>query len=320
MFLDYSLWDEHLFYEKLEQYIGGELGLKDFTVFSYPPNYDQKSEKKIIETLRSIWNREELLKWQEEGKLEMRLKAYEKKGTKELTSYFENSDDSRDIFLLFTEDEEQKRVAVIRDEKCREKTIEVLEHVVHIVRSHHKTRLQIKQLEKVGSLIYADDVTNLYNQRKLVLDVNEAITRHEKYGENFSVLFIDIDHFKNVNDGHGHLIGTLLLKEVAHILQRVLRESDLIYRYGGDEFVMVVPKADSVVARRIGERVLKSVKNHSFRIKDHEPFKLSVSIGIAEFPKDAYSSEEILAMADNMMYKAKSNGRGQVCMADEFYK
>ena len=190
--------------------------------------------------------------------------------------------------------------------------------------SHSQERLD--ELRKFEDLVHLDDVTGLYNQRKLMKDLEQAIIRHKELKEEFSILFIDIDHFKSVNDGHGHLVGTQLLTEMANLLKRTLRESDLIYRYGGDEFVMLVPDVTTETAQLIGERVLNAVKMTEFNIEENdifenaESFKLTVSIGVAGFPKDARTKDEILGIADKMMYEAKKGGRGRVCFTQDLLK
>lgn len=178
---------------------------------------------------------------------------------------------------------------------------------------------RLDELKKVENLVHVDDVTGLYNQRKLLKDIELAVERYREFKEVFTILFIDIDHFKNVNDGHGHLVGTQLLTSLGELLKTTLRESDLIYRYGGDEFVMIIPDVDGETGKLIGDRVLEAVKNENFHAgvssinKKDSNFHLTVSIGVATFPEDAKNQEEILSMADKMMYEAKKTGRGRVC-------
>lgn len=183
---------------------------------------------------------------------------------------------------------------------------------------------RLDELKKVENLIHVDDVTGLYNQRKLLKDIESAVERHKEMGEVFTVLFIDIDHFKNVNDDYGHIVGTQLLASMGDLLKKTLRESDLIYRYGGDEFVMLIPDVNGETGKSIGERVLSAIKDHEFTFNvpdcnDNKPgaLKLTVSIGVANFPGDAKDKEEILSMADKMMYEAKKGGRGRVCYTVE---
>ena len=181
----------------------------------------------------------------------------------------------------------------------------------------------LDELKKVENLIHIDDVTGLYNQRKLLKDLDMAISRYKELKEEFSILFIDIDHFKQVNDGHGHLVGTHLLTAMGDLLKKTLRESDLIYRYGGDEFVMLIPDVGHEIGRVIGDRVLSSVKKEIFKIQSQkdkfktDKFNLSVSIGVATYPKDASNKEDILSIADRMMYEAKQGGRGRVCYTSD---
>ena len=171
-----------------------------------------------------------------------------------------------------------------------------------------------------NTLVHVDDVTGLFNQRKLNDDLDKWIGRYHSFGETFAVLFIDIDHFKNVNDGHGHLVGTQILSEVGALLKGVLRKNDLIYRYGGDEFVLIVPGVNQSTAHKIGERILKKVKNKEFGYSDsNKGFNLTVSIGIALFPENGKNRQDILSLADKMMYAAKSSGRGAVRMALEYF-
>ncbi|MCR9206150.1 MAG: GGDEF domain-containing protein, partial [Halobacteriovoraceae bacterium] len=158
---------------------------------------------------------------------------------------------------------------------------------------------RLDELKKVENLIHVDDVTGLYNQRKLLKDIETAVERHTEMGEVFTVLFIDIDHFKNVNDDYGHIVGTQLLASMGELLKNTLRESDLIYRYGGDEFVMLLPDVTGETGKSIGERILSAIKEYEFTFdvpknfeKKPNTLKLTVSIGVANFPADAKDKEE----------------------------
>ena len=96
----------------------------------------------------------------------------------------------------------------------------------------------------MSSLAHTDDVTGLYNQRKLLRDLDQKIVHTLQTDGYFSLIFLDIDNFKNVNDGHGHIIGTKLLVQVAGVIRKVIRDTDYIYRYGGDEFVIILPEVE----------------------------------------------------------------------------
>jgi diguanylate cyclase (GGDEF)-like protein len=145
--------------------------------------------------------------------------------------------------------------------------------------------------------------------------------QHEK--DPFCVLFIDIDHFKKVNDNYGHLVGTKLLESVARDVKTLLRDSDISYRYGGDEFVIILVDSDRQSGKIVGQRILDKISSgeYVFEIRhEKKSIKLSVSIGVAEFPTDAKNSEEVLALADRMMYEAKESGRGLVFNTQDVFK
>lgn len=164
------------------------------------------------------------------------------------------------------------------------------------------------------SLVDIDDVTGLYNQRRLYKDLDVQAKKNKETKAPFSVLFLDIDHFKSVNDGSGHLVGSQLLADLADRLKKVLRPSDTFYRYGGDEFVIILPGVSIYHGLKIGRRILKKIKEKPFKVADlGDSFNLSVSIGLATFPVHIKSVNGVLELADNMLYRAKDLGRGRVC-------
>jgi len=170
------------------------------------------------------------------------------------------------------------------------------------------------QLEnkKLFQLSHTDEVTGLYNQRKLALDLESTIDDHKTQNKTFSLMFIDIDHFKRVNDNYGHIIGSKMLIDIGAVLKYLLRASDDIYRYGGDEFIVIMRNVNLTIVQKIALRILESIKKKDFIVGKDEVYHLSVSIGIAEFPTDAKTSKEIIKFADEMMYESKKSGRGKV--------
>lgn len=179
-----------------------------------------------------------------------------------------------------------------------------------------KTSLSIlsegKRREEMRLLSVTDEVTGLYNQRKLVEDLEYYISRdqHEQLG--FSLLFVDIDYFKTVNDQFGHVVGSQLLVDLARVLKRQLRDSDLVYRYGGDEFIVLLPRTSVEESKKIAVRISEAVKAEEFDIDHEKKYKLSLSIGMAEYPTDATDAKAIIDFADKMMYLSKKSGRGKV--------
>jgi diguanylate cyclase (GGDEF)-like protein len=188
-----------------------------------------------------------------------------------------------------------------------------------MVQNGHQQLLLAKAKEDLTLLVHNDDVTGLYNQRKLQADLETLINNYHLQRDIFSVVFIDIDHFKSVNDGHGHLIGSQLLVEIAQVLRACLRDEDFIYRYGGDEFVVILPHANLDDAKIVGERILTEIKAHQFISSKRKNLSMSASVGVAEFPRDAANKDDILNIADSMMYKAKNAGRGKVVTTREMF-
>lgn len=181
----------------------------------------------------------------------------------------------------------------------------------------HIYRMNKEKEHNLQALATTDDVTGLYNQRKLSQDLMAAVEYHEKNHKNFSIMFIDVDHFKNVNDSFGHVIGSQLLIDIGEVLTQLLRSSDDIYRYGGDEFVVIMPSVKIDTVHEIATRILKKIKSKKFDIGEGKEYQLSVSIGIAEYPTDATDAKKIIQFADEMMYKSKESGRGKVFHINE---
>jgi diguanylate cyclase (GGDEF)-like protein len=200
---------------------------------------------------------------------------------------------------------------------------EVLIHLSKFIESHLKIIEKFDELYKSQELIHIDDVTGLYNQRKLYKDLASLVEKFQSEKDPFCVLFIDIDHFKKVNDNYGHLVGTKLLENVAKDVKSLLRDTDISYRYGGDEFVVILVDSDGQSGKIVGERILAKIRtqDYSVDIRDNNKhINLSVSIGVAEFPTDAKNAQEVLAIADRMMYEAKESGRGLVFNTQDVFK
>ncbi|MFG1501597.1 GGDEF domain-containing protein [Halobacteriovorax sp. XZX-3] len=201
---------------------------------------------------------------------------------------------------------------------------DIFRQLENYIQSKFRSLLQVKELQRLQALAHVDDVTGLYNQRKFKSDIDAAIREYDALERSFSLIFIDIDYFKSINDGHGHLIGTSLLQQVAETIRSTVREDDLCYRYGGDEFVVLAPYSSLEDAKMIGQRILSRVKSTVYKIEaeleinthEDEDVQLSVSIGVANYPTNASGRNEIIGMADRMMYEAKKSGRGKVCVAD----
>jgi diguanylate cyclase (GGDEF)-like protein len=173
---------------------------------------------------------------------------------------------------------------------------------------HHLGRLQ-----QVEHLAYLDDLTHLYNVRYLDL----ALEREVSGGRPFTLLFLDLDHFKQVNDVHGHLSGSKLLVEVARVLRSCVRDEDVVARYGGDEYVVLLVGIDSGGGLKVAERVRRAIEDHRYLSREGARVRITASIGLASFPEHATTKAEILDFADRAMYRGKRSSRNVVYMASK---
>jgi two-component system cell cycle response regulator len=162
------------------------------------------------------------------------------------------------------------------------------------------------------SLALTDDLTGLYNHRYLTAHMETALRRAEANGKPLSVLMLDIDFFKHVNDTYGHAVGDLVLKELAGRMTRSIREFDTAARRGGEEFVVVMPECDVAIALNVAERLRQLVANRPFCTGEGRDVPVTVSIGIASHQNDADTAGQLLARADEALYEAKRKGRNRV--------
>jgi diguanylate cyclase (GGDEF)-like protein len=168
-------------------------------------------------------------------------------------------------------------------------------------------------------LSYIDDLTGLYNSRYLDMALGTALGMAGNAEKGFSVLFIDIDYFKKVNDGYGHLIGSQLLIQVGSLIRKSVRAIDKVFRYGGDEFIVLLSEVSAAIAMETAERVRQEIERRTFKFQGAQ-LSLTVSIGVACFPEHGLDKKEIIRLADVAMYSSKKRGRNQVLMASEFFK
>lgn len=194
------------------------------------------------------------------------------------------------------------------------KELAVLEKIVRFFDEKMQTIADLK------GLTYTDDLTGLYNQRYLELILDREISLSKRNETQFSVLFMDLDHFKNVNDTHGHLIGSRLLYEVGQEVKKTLRESDITFRYGGDEFVMILSHTDLKDAVLVAERVRVQIEKKRFLVREGLEIRLTASIGVANVPDHAETKQQILRAADAALYGVKKAVRNKVIAATASFK
>lgn len=173
---------------------------------------------------------------------------------------------------------------------------------------------------RARELLNVDELTGLYNYRYLDIALEHEIKRSERFGSGFSVIFLDIDLLKQVNDRYGHLAGSMVLKEMGALLKRSLRDVDIIIRYGGDEFTIILVETNPVAKSSVCERLRRGIENHTFLAEQGLNLKLTASLGYACYPTDTSSKHDLLEMADNAMYQSKFSGKNRVFHASVLLK
>ncbi len=190
--------------------------------------------------------------------------------------------------------------------------------VARLLATQAQTSLQnAERYHQAKERAFVDDVTGVYNARYLFTALDHEVRRAERYGSELTLLFLDVDRFKLVNDHHGHLVGSRTLRGLADVLGRCIRQVDTLARYGGDEFTILLVDTSLETGLTIAERIRESVAGSRFEARGHEGLQISLSIGVAAYPAHGDSAETLIDMADKAMYRAKSLGRDRVCSASD---
>lgn len=180
-------------------------------------------------------------------------------------------------------------------------------------------KLQLLPAEELDSLLLfanEDSLTGLYNHRYFQERLRYEVIRSQRYKHSISLLFIDLDHFKEFNDKYGHLKGDILLREVSSFFKQNSRHADAVARYGGDEFAFILPETNSKQALLAAERLQKAFRAKKFGIQlPGVTLRISISMGVATFMRKIGVARELIAAADQALYKAKEKGRSCICRA-----
>lgn len=167
-----------------------------------------------------------------------------------------------------------------------------------------------RQLRKKSQL---DGLTKLYNHNAISERLEEELIRAKRYGLSLSCLMVDLDHFKVINDQFGHQRGDQVLKKVASMIKNCVRKVDLVGRYGGDEFLVILPETKAEFAKYAAARIQKIFSEKSFRYRNNITFRITLSIGISGFPsKKIKDAKEMISLSDRAMYMAKKAGRNRI--------
>ena len=225
---------------------------------------------------------------------------------------------------------EQPHSAICLPLRSRERTLGVLQvtHVepqtlnddaitfLYIVCDYAAIAIEnARAVERIQELTITDDCTGLYNVRYLYRQLEAQIERASRFPSAFSLIFIDLDHFKLVNDRYGHLVGSQLLADVGQVLKAHVRGVDSVFRYGGDEFTVLLPESNKSAAQETAARLHRALREKMFMAEGGLALNVRASFGVATFPEDGNSLHEIIRSADTMMYLVKGLTRDNVAVA-----
>ena len=171
-------------------------------------------------------------------------------------------------------------------------------------------RADLAYQSRIVEMIHIDDLTGLLTKRSLYRALEKELIRAERYRHPLAVLMMDLDHFKRINDTHGHLVGSHCLAEVGKIIRESTRTVDVNGRYGGEEFISFLPETDSRDAFMVAERIREAIGTRWFRY-DATLYQVRISIGISCFPENGSDIESLVKGADTALYRAKSQGRNR---------
>ena len=169
-----------------------------------------------------------------------------------------------------------------------------------------------RHFERARSLANIDGLTGIYNRRYFEQRITEELERHNRYSGTLALIMLDIDQFKRLNDEFGHLLGDEVLRQISTLFTQHLRKVDIVCRYGGEEFAILVPETGGASALAVAEKLRHMVENWDF---PGVPRSVAVSAGVATFPNDGRTRDELMKAADDALYAAKQQGRNRVVSA-----
>jgi two-component system cell cycle response regulator len=180
-----------------------------------------------------------------------------------------------------------------------------------VLKKRSEKKENSRKLEELKNLTIRDDLTGLFNSRQFYSHISQEVDRSNRYFRPLSLILMDIDNFKLLNDTHGHLFGDKILSGMGDIIKSAIRMQDTAYRYAGDEFTIILPETELEMAIAVAERVRQAIENETKVLSDPRPLKVTVSIGVVEYLTDE-EIKNFVHRADSAMYASKKKGRNSI--------
>jgi diguanylate cyclase (GGDEF)-like protein len=238
---------------------------------------------------------------------------------KSFSYYFENKPMKGSVYYFPVLDAYGHPIGVIKLRKIFKDKFSDIERSVlqQLQKEIGVALLNIQKFELLNSKSYVDDLTHLFNRRYYNEHFPKEFKRAQRYQHDLSIMFVDIDNFKEINDQYGHSIGDTVLRSVSNFIRKITRSSDLCIRYGGDEFLIILPETSRKAALEVGTKLQNAIESIMVNF-DGQPDELIVnlSIGISSYPEDTIEPKMLVELADRALYEAKKSGKNQIIMAN----
>ena len=190
-------------------------------------------------------------------------------------------------------------------------------HIISIIADYAAIAIDnARNYQRACELVITDDLTGLYNARHFNTLLDREVAAAKRFGQSLSMVFLDLDRFKQVNDTYGHLVGSRVLSEMGGVIKRNIRMVDYAARFGGDEYVLLLPSTPKSGAMTLVANLRKVMREQIFRADDGREFQVTASFGVATYPDDAASNLDLVRLADEAMYAVKGGGRDGIRVAN----
>jgi diguanylate cyclase (GGDEF)-like protein len=233
--------------------------------------------------------------------------------------YFEKKSLTGSLYYLPILDQQQNCLGVLKLRKIIKEGFSDIERTVlpNLQIEIGAALLNVEKLELLNSKSYMDELTHLYNRRYYNEHFPIEFKRAQRYQHELSLMFIDIDDFKEINDTYGHFVGDIVLQKISDSIKNLTRSSDICIRYGGDEFLIVLPETSRQAASEVAAKLRSNVAAIDINLNGNTDLvELRLSMGISSYPQDTIEPNVLVELADKALYRAKSSGKDQIVLAD----